>query len=270
MHAPEARELSMKGILSMAAVFPGLAGVIFDTDGVITDTARVHAAAWKRVFDTFLRERAHGTPERFRPFDLRDDYLRYVDGRPRGDGVRTFLASRGIVLPETPPEDDAGAMTVTTLGERKDRYFLEQIRADGVAPFASTVALVRLLRRHHVAVAVVSASRNCAAVLRAAGVARLFDVRVDGVDAARMGLAGKPAPDLFWEAARRLGAKPEECAVVEDALAGVEAGRRGGFGLVVGVDRGNHSEELYRHGADIVVTDLSELLWDVPEGEDPA
>ncbi|WP_236700652.1 HAD family hydrolase [Allosalinactinospora lopnorensis] len=246
-----------------------LDGVVFDTDGVITDTASVHAAAWKRAFDALLAEQGARMGERFRPFDARDDYLRYVDGRPRDDGVRAFLASRGIVLPEEASDADEGAPTVAGVGERKNRDFLEQLREHGVTPFESTVALIRGLRRRGVAVAAVSASRNCEAVLRAAGVSDLFDVRVDGVDSARLGLVGKPAPDLFLEAARRLGAEPDRCAVVEDALAGVEAGRRGGFALVVGVDRAGQAADLYRHGADVVVTDLAELEWATPEGSTP-
>ncbi|MDS1272373.1 beta-phosphoglucomutase family hydrolase [Lipingzhangella sp. LS1_29] len=232
-------------------------GVILDTDGVITNTAGLHAAAWKHAIDEFLLERAHHGHGRFRPFDMQADYLRYVDGRSRGDGVRTFLASRSITLPETAPPQDPGAVTVSGLGDRKDRYFLQQVQEYGVAPFASTIAFVRRLRERGVALAAASASRNCKTVLRAAGVADLFEVRVDGWDVLRLGLAGKPAPDLFLEAARRLGVPAQECAVVEDATAGVEAARRGEFGLVVGIDRGGWGAELYRHGADIVVTDLS-------------
>lgn len=233
--------------------------VIFDTDGVVTDTARVHAAAWKRVFDAFLRARAAELGEELRPFDVRADYLRYVDGKPRLDGVRSFLASRGIALPEDAPADDPRRETVRALGARKDAYFLDQVRRYGVAAFPSTVALVRELRRRGARTAAVSASRNCARVLAAAGVAGMFDARVDGVDAARLGLPGKPDPALFLEAARRLGVPPERAAVVEDAFAGVEAGRRGGFGLVVGVDRGGQRDALYARGAGVVVADLDEL-----------
>lgn len=243
-----------------------LDGMIFDTDGVITDTARVHAVAWKRTFDRFLRDRAHTGREVFRPFDLRDDYLRHVDGRPRSDGIRAFLASRGIELPEQPPDGDPGAASVAGLAAEKDACFLESLERDGVVVFPSTVELIRRLRREGVAVAAVSASRNCARVLDEAGVSPLVDVRVDGVDAARLGLAGKPAPDLFLEAARRLGVRPERAAVVEDALAGVEAGRRGGFALVVGVDRSGHAQALYEHGADTVVADLAELETTVDGG----
>ncbi|MFL1427190.1 MULTISPECIES: HAD family hydrolase [unclassified Nocardiopsis] len=226
--------------------------VLFDVDGVVTDTARVHAAAWKRLFDAFLSERARtngtGGQGRFAPFDEREDYVRFVDGRSRLDGVRAFLASRGIRVPERGAGD-----TVASLGARKDRHFLQALRRSGTSAFPVVVAIIRGLRERGCATAAVSASRNCAEVLRAAGVADLFDVRVDGVDAARSGLAGKPAPDLFLEAARRLGVAPGRAAVVEDAFAGVEAGVRGGFGFVVGVDHGGRAAELYRRGADAVI-----------------
>ncbi|GAB3171046.1 hypothetical protein GCM10027059_38650 [Myceligenerans halotolerans] len=219
--------------------------VVLDTDGVITDTARVHAAAWKRAFDELLRER--GEP----PFDAESDYLRYVDGRPRADGARGFLGSRGIVLPEEALE---------SLLDRKTRYFLDDVAAHGVRAFPDAVAFLQELRRRRVGVAAVSASRNCGPVLRAAGVDALADVRVDGVDAARLDLPGKPDPALFLEAARRLAAGPGRCAVVEDALAGVEAGRRGGFGTVIGVDRaGGIRDEMRERGAHLVVGDLAEL-----------
>src|SRR6266542_1024432 len=217
-----------------------LDAVVFDTDGVLTDTASVHSAAWKRLFDEYLQERAERLGEPFRPFE-NDDYLRYVAGSP-----------------SDPPE----AETVGGLGNRKNGYFLALVAEDGVRPFASSVALVRALRSRGVRLAAVSASRNFATVLRAAEMHGLFDAEVDGVDAARLGLAGKPDPALFLEAAGRLGVRPERAAVVEDALAGVEAGRRGGFGLVVGVDRGDLAEELKARGADVVVADLGELRID--------
>ncbi|WP_113701546.1 HAD family hydrolase [Nonomuraea lactucae] len=227
--------------------------VAFDTDGVVTDTARVHAAAWKHVFDAFLRGRGA-------PFDVRADYLRHVDGRPRLDGVRTFLASRGITLPEGGPWDEPGAPTVHGLGLAKDALFVEQIRRHGVAAFPSTVALLHELRRRGCRTAAVSASRHCRAIVSSAGLLHLFDVLVDGVDAARLGLPGKPDPALFLEAARRLGLPAGEVAMVEDALPGVEAGRRGGFGLVVAVDRTrSQAAEMRGAGADVVVTDLAEL-----------
>ncbi|WP_080046801.1 HAD family hydrolase [[Actinomadura] parvosata] len=230
-----------------------LRAVIFDTDGVVTDTARVHAAAWKHVFDHFLRGRSA-------PFDVRGDYLRHVDGRPRLDGVRTFLASRGITLPEGGPDDEPGAATVHGLGRAKDALFVRQVTRDGVAAFPSTVALLHELRRRGCRAAAVSASKHCRLVVASAGLMHLFDVVVDGNDSARLGLPGKPDPALFLEAARRLGVAAEEAAVVEDALPGVEAGRRGGFGLVVGVDRsGSQAAGLRRAGADVVVPDLAEL-----------
>jgi HAD superfamily hydrolase (TIGR01509 family) len=226
---------------------------VFDTDGVVTDTARTHAAAWKSMFDPFLRRRSQP------PFDVRADYLRHVDGRPRLDGVRVFLASRGISLPEGSPDDEPGAPTVHGLAASKDRLFLQQVERHGVAAFPSTVALVHELRRHGCRTAVVSASRNCAAVISAAGLSHLFDVRVDGNDAATLGLPGKPDPALFLEAARRLDLSPNVVAVAEDALPGVEAGRRGCFGLVIGVDRADQATALSAAGADVVVADLAEL-----------
>ncbi|MCF6471971.1 HAD family hydrolase [Nonomuraea sp. MG754425] len=230
-----------------------LRAVIFDTDGVVTDTARVHAAAWKTVFDGFLRGRSA-------PFDVRDDYLRHVDGRPRLDGVRGFLASRDITLPEGGPGDEPGAPTVHGLGRAKDALFVRQVTRDGVAAFPSTVALLHELRRRGCRTAVVSASRHCRLVVSSAGLIHLFDVLVDGADAARLGLPGKPDPALFLEAARLLEVAPAGAAVVEDALPGVQAARSGGFGLVVGVDRsGSQAERLRRAGADVVVPDLADL-----------
>ncbi|SEM27361.1 HAD family hydrolase [Nonomuraea pusilla] len=250
----------------MAAIdLTRLRGVVLDTDGVVTDTARVHAAAWKHVFDTFLRGRSEpsGEPQQRSPeapFDIRADYLRYVDGRPRLDGVRTFLASRGIALPEGAPSDPPGAPTVRGLAMAKDALFMREIEEHGVAPFPSTVALLHELRRRGCRTAVVSASRHCRAVVASAGLSHLFDVVVDGNDSARLGLPGKPDPALFLEAARRLDLRPAETAVVEDALPGVEAGRRGGFGMVVAVDRsGTQAGALEAAGADVVVQDLAEL-----------
>jgi len=238
----------------MAAIdLTSLRAVVFDTDGVVTDTARVHAAAWKHVFDGFLRGRSA-------PFDIRADYLRYVDGRPRLDGVRIFLASRGISLPEGGADDEPGAPTVHGLGMAKDALFVRQIAEHGVAAFPSTVALLHELRRRGCRTAVVSASRHCHAVITSSALIHLFDVLADGNDAARLGLAGKPDPALFLEAARRLGLAAPQVAVVEDALPGVEAGRRGGFGLVVGVDRSRSQAAAMREaGADVVVPDLAEL-----------
>lgn len=234
-------------------------GVICDVDGVVTDTARVHAASWKRAFDELLRGRARQTGVPMKPFDMQDDYLRYVDGKPRLDGLRSFLAARGITLPEGEPTDPADSPTVHGLSRRKNEYFHELLYRSGVLAFGSTVNLLRQLRQHGLRTAAVSSSRNSAEVLTAAGVAELFEVRVDGVDAVRLGLAGKPDPALFLEAARRLSIPPIRLAVVEDAYSGVAAGRRGGFGFVIGVDRGAHAEGLRRSGAHVVVQDLGQL-----------
>ena len=233
--------------------------VIFDMDGVITDTAEVHAAAWTRLFDGYLAERSGRTGDaQERPFDA-DDYRRFVDERSRQDGVRGFLASRGIHLPEGEPDDPPGRETVRGLGNRKDRDFVAVLRQQGARPFGSSVALVRALRAAGVATAVISASRNALEVLEAAGVADLFDARVDGAVAGRLGLPGKPDPAVFLEAAARLGVDPARAVVVEDALAGVEAGRRGGFGLVIGVDRTGRAEAMREHGAHVVVDDLDQV-----------
>jgi len=233
--------------------------VIFDMDGVITDTASAHAAAWKRLFDAYLRERAERTGGPFVPFDADADYRRYIDGRPRYDGVRAFLAARGIHLPEGDPDDSPDRETVCGLGNRKNELFLEHLREHGAEPYASTVELVRELERRGVRTAAISASQNMSEVLEAAGVGELFPVRVDGLVADELGLPGKPDPAVFVEAARRLGVEPSRAAVIEDALSGVEAGRRGGFALVVGVDRTGDAEGLRAAGADVVVGDLGEL-----------
>jgi HAD superfamily hydrolase (TIGR01509 family) len=236
-----------------------IAGVIFDTDGVVTDTARVHAAAWKAVFDAFLRTRATRRGEEFRPFDVRADYLRHVEGKPRHDGIRDFLAARNIVLPEDVLAHDPAMETISEIGGRKDALFLTQIRRDGIAAYPATVALVRELRRHGARTAAVSASRHCAEILGRAGVAAMFDLRVDAVDAARIDFPGKPHPGLFLEAARGLNLAPESVAVVDDAPGGVAAARRGDFGLVIGLDRGGQADTLHDHGADLVVDDLADL-----------
>jgi alpha,alpha-trehalase len=232
--------------------------VIFDMDGVVTDTARVHAAAWARLFDEYLGDRAVTTAEAFRPFTL-DDYRRFIDGKPRYDGVRSFLATRGITLPEGEASDPPDRLTVRGLGNRKDGYFLEHLREQGIASFPTTVALLEDLRAAGIRTAVVSASRHLDEVLAAGHVEHLFDVRAGGTEADRLGLAGKPDPGVFLEAARRLRVRPRRAAVVEDALAGVEAGRRGGFALVIGVDRSDHGAELLAAGAGVVVRDLVEV-----------
>lgn len=234
--------------------------VLFDLDGVLTATAKLHAASWKRTFDDYLRSRASARGEPFRPFEMPGDYARFVDGRPRYDGVRTFLASRGITLDDGAPDDPSGRETVCGLGNRKNALFGDLLAGEGVEVYPGSLAVVRHLRRHGVRCAVVSSSRSCEAVLDAAGLAGLFELRVDGQVAARRGLAGKPAPDTFVHAARVLGVPPARAAVVEDAIAGVEAGRAGGFALVVAIDRIGGKAALARAGADRVVTDLGETL----------
>ncbi len=233
---------------------------LFDLDGVLTKTAKVHAAAWKEMFDSYLRERAERTGEPFVAFDPVADYETYVDGKPRADGVRSFLTSRGIEPPEGSPDDPPGAETVHGLGNRKNEILLTMIRRDGVEAYPGSVRYLRAVRDADLPRAVVSSSANCHDVLVAAGIDDLFDARIDGVVAAREHLRGKPAPDTFVAGARALGVKPAEAVVYEDALAGVEAGRAGGFGFVVGVDRLGQADALRAHGADIVVSDLAELL----------
>ena len=233
---------------------------LFDLDGVLTQTAKVHAAAWKEMFDAFLREHAARTGTPFEPFDLVADYDEYVDGKPRYDGVRSFLAARGIELPEGTPDDPPSAETVHGLGNRKNDLVLEMIRRHGVQVYESSVGYVRAARDAGLRRAVVTSSANAQEVLAAAGIEDLFEVRVDGVVIGREGLKGKPAPDTFLDAARKLGVEAAQAAVFEDALAGVEAGRAGRFGFVVGVDRVGQAEALRAHGADVVVSDLAELL----------
>ncbi|GKQ34974.1 HAD family phosphatase [Streptomyces sp. A012304] len=229
---------------------------LFDLDGVVTRTAVVHAAAWKETFDAFLRER---DGEGFRPFDPADDYDEYVDGRPRADGVRTFLASRGIRLPEGEPDDPPDAPTVHGLGNRKNELLLEKIRTQGVQAYDGTLRYLQAVRAHGLRTAIVSSSANTRDVLRSIDAEDLFEVRIDGVVAAERKLPGKPRPDTFLAAARDLGVEPSRAAVFEDALAGMDAGRAGHFGYVVGVDRVGQTDALYAHGADVVVTDLAEL-----------
>ncbi|WP_151774058.1 beta-phosphoglucomutase family hydrolase [Streptomyces abyssomicinicus] len=238
---------------------PQIRACLFDLDGVVTRTAVVHAAAWKETFDSFLEERDGAG---YRPFDAAHDYDEYVDGLPRTDGVRTFLASRGITLPEGAPDDPPDAVTVQGLGNRKNELVLAKIREGGVEAYDSTLAYIRAVRARGLATAIVSSSKNCLDVLRAVDAVGLFDVRIDGVVAAERGLPGKPNPDTFLAAARDLGVRPSEAAVFEDALAGMDAGRAGRFGQVVGVDRVGQAEALRAHGADIVVQDLGELGGD--------
>jgi beta-phosphoglucomutase family hydrolase len=233
---------------------------LFDLDGVLTQTAKVHAAAWKEMFDAYLRERAQDRGEDLVPFDPVEDYDEYVDGRPRYDGVRSFLASRGIELPQGNPSDPPDAETVDGLGNRKNEIVLRMIHRDGVEPYEGSVRYVRAARQAGLRRAVVSSSTNCRDVLAAAGIEDLFEEVIDGTVAEAERLRGKPAPDTFLAGAKALATAPAHAAVFEDALAGVQAGRAGRFGCVVGVDRVGQAEALWDHGADVVVSDLSELL----------
>jgi beta-phosphoglucomutase family hydrolase len=228
---------------------------LFDLDGVLTRTATVHMAAWKRTFDEFLRSHEPGAAE-FSQLD----YNRFVDGKPRADGVRDFLASRGITLPEGGPGDPPDAATIAAVAARKNALVLQELAEHGVEVYPGSVDYLRAVKDAGLATAVVTASANGEQVIAAAGFADLIDVRVDGVVAARERLRGKPAPDTFLAGARMLGAEPAESVVFEDALSGVAAGRAGNFGYVVGVDRVGHADELAANGADVVVQDLSELL----------
>jgi beta-phosphoglucomutase family hydrolase len=238
----------------MLSLPDGITTCLFDLDGVLTQTAKVHARAWNEMFDEFLARR--GLPE----FELPRDYDEYVDGKPRLDGVRSFLASRGIELPEGSESDPPGAETVYGLGLRKNERVLALIHEQGVEPYEGSIRYLEAAREHGLHRAVVSSSTNCKDVLVAAGIDHLLEVRIDGVIAEQQGLAGKPAPDTFLAGAEALGAEPAQAAVFEDALAGVEAGRAGSFGWVVGVDRSGQADELKRRGADVVVRDLAELL----------
>jgi len=238
----------------------GIRGCLFDLDGVLTQTAKVHDAAWKQMFDEFLRARASQSGQPFTPFDPVKDYDEYVDGKPRADGTRSFLESRGIELPEGSPDDAADAETVNGLGNRKNVLLLEMIRTQGVEAYEGSVRYVRAVREAGLRRAVVSSSANCHDVLVAAGIDDLFEARIDGVVAQQEHLRGKPAPDTFLAGAKALGLTPSAAVVFEDALAGVEAGRAGRFGYVVGVDRVGQADALKAHGADVVVTDLAELL----------
>lgn len=253
---------------------PGLLACLFDLDGVLTRTASLHAAAWKAMFDDFLAEHARQTGTTFVPFDIGPDYERYVDGRRREDGTRAFLASRGIELPEGSDDDPPGAWTIRGLGRLKNDDVLRRIRTGGAEVFEGSVDFVRRVRAAGLRTAVVSSSKNTLDVLRSTGLEPLFEARVDGVVAGERGLPGKPAPDTFLAGAAELGVPPERAAVFEDATAGVEAGRAGGFAVVVGVDRSAdpssaRAEELRAHGADLVVRDLSELDVAGPDGDEP-
>jgi len=234
--------------------------ILFDLDGVLTDTASVHKRAWKLMFDAYLRNRAERTGEPFVPFDPVGDYQTFVDGKKREDGVRSFLASRSIELPEGKPDDDSGRETVHGLGNHKNDMFQHTLRTDGVKVFEGSRRYLEAVSAAGLAVAVVSSSANTREVLEVTGLDRFVQQRVDGVTMRDENIPGKPAPDSFLRAAQLLDVAPDQAAVFEDALAGVEAGRAGRFGFVVGVDRVGQSEALRRNGADVVVTDLAELL----------
>jgi beta-phosphoglucomutase family hydrolase len=238
----------------------GVTACLFDMDGVVTKTAVVHAAAWKDMFDEFLRQYAKETGTPFVAFDSAADYDRYVDGKPRLDGTRSFLESRGIHLPEGAPDDPPGTPTTYGLSNRKNDLVLARLAQGKVEVYPGTVTYIRSVKKVGIKTAIVSSSANTKQVLDGAGLADLFDIRMDGVIATERGLKGKPAPDTYLAAAEELHLTPAQAAVFEDALAGVEAGRAGKFALVVGVDRVGQAEELRQHGADVVVQDLAELM----------
>lgn len=233
---------------------------LFDLDGVLTDTASVHKAAWKAMFDQYLREHADRTGQSFVPFDIDQDYLRHVDGKPREDGVRAFLNSRGIDLPAGTPDDGPDAETVAGLGNRKNQAFQKVLHTEGIEVFDGSRKYLKAVAAAGLSVAVVSSSANTREVLEVTGLARYVQQRVDGVTLREEHLEGKPAPDSYLRGAELLGVAPSAAAVFEDALSGVESGRAGHFGLVVGVDRVGQADQLRAHGADIVVTDLADLL----------
>ena len=233
---------------------------LFDLDGVLTDTASVHTKAWKAMFDDYLRQRAQRTGEEFVPFDPAADYRKYVDGKKREDGVRSFLTSRGIELPDGDPDDPGDAETVYGLGNRKNDAFQQVLNDDGVDVFDGSRRYLEAVKDAGLAIAVVSSSANTRDVLQITGLERFVQQRVDGVTLREEHIAGKPAPDSYLRAAQLLDVDPDAAVVFEDALSGVEAGRAGNFGFVVGVDRVGQAEDLREHGADVVVTDLAELL----------
>lgn len=227
--------------------------LILDLDGVVTQTAQVHANAWKRMFDDYLAKRGKKEGKAYKPLEIETDYRKYIDGIPRYDGVRNFLASREIKLTEGTPEDEAGKETVAGLGNLKNVYFQELVQQGGVQVYPDTIEWLKYEKKKGLKTAIISASKNCRAILAAANIEHLFDARVDGVEAIRLNLKGKPAPDVFLKAAEELGVTPTEAAIFEDALAGVAAGKAGGFALVVGVDRTGDASELLEHGAEVVL-----------------
>ena len=237
----------------------GLRAFLFDLDGVVTRTAKVHAASWKRIFDDYLSQRAKKTGQPFKPFDIIVDYRRYVDGKPRQDGAESFLRARGIDLPLGGPDDGPDEETVNGLANRKDHYFNEALDRRGVDVFDGTVRFIRDARARGIHTAIVSSSRNCKAIVAKAGLTALFEARVDGIDALNMHLKGKPNPDTYLEAAKRLKTAADQSAIFEDAVAGVEAGQAGHFRLVVGIGHGAHGADLRSHGAGLVVADLGKV-----------
>lgn len=231
---------------------------IFDLDGVVTETAKIHARAWKKTFDVYLKKRAKNGGE-YIPFDIATDYARYVDGIPRYDGVRNFLESRQIHIPYGSPEDSSESETICGLGNKKNKLFQEYIKEGNVFVYDSTIDLIKALRENKIKTGIISSSKNCTNILRIVHITHLFDTKIDGNDSVRLGLKGKPDPDIFIAAVRNLEVDPRRAAVVEDAILGVSAGKTGNFRLVVGIDRTHHAEELRKNGADIVVSDLSEI-----------
>ena len=236
--------------------------IIFDMDGVITKTAVVHSLAWKRMFDEYLHYREKEYNEPFREFSHADDYLSFVDGRPRYKGVETFLKSRGINLPLGEPADEPGKETVCGLGNRKNEVFNKVLEEEGIGVYGSTIKLIKELLERGVKVGVATSSQNCVFILKRAGIKNLFGTHVDGVVSAKLGLKGKPEPDIFTTASDNLGVEYHRAIVVEDAVSGVQAGAKGHFGLVIGVAREKNAHELKSHGADVVVEDLSEISVD--------
>jgi beta-phosphoglucomutase family hydrolase len=257
MRTPDDRLAQRMTVLGLPS---SIRACLFDLDGVLTETASVHAAAWKEMFDAYLQARSDRTGDAFVPFDSTADYERYVDGKPRADGTRSFLESRGIRLPAGNSDDSPDVETVHGLGNRKNLILLRRLGDGGVKPFEGSVRYLRAVCDAGLRRAVVSSSANMYAVLQAAGILDYFEACIDGLIAERDGLQGKPAPDTFLAAAHALGISPPEAAVFEDALAGVEAGRAGGFGFVVGVDRLGQADALRQRGADVVVADLADLL----------
>ncbi len=236
--------------------------VLFDLDGVMTKTAGIHSACWKKTFDQFLSARVREGEKPFAPFNEAEDYLAHVDGKPRYEGVRSFLCSRGIELPQGTEDSPAGEHSVFGLGKRKNDLFRQTLEKKGPEIYETSAELVHSLKKAGTGLAVVSSSRNCRAVMKSAGIDDLFEVVIDGVSASEMELSGKPEPDTFLAAAEALGSPPERSVVIEDSAAGVDAGKRGGFGLVIGVARNNNSQELLQSGAHTVVSDLSELRFE--------